>query len=133
MVRKSHAKFKYAEEGMIPDDWKIKQLKEIAQYITDRVDIKEILLDKYISTENMVSGKRGVVSAKTKPSTGKVTRFIKGDILLSNIRPYFEKELKKIIDQSILGSISLKFKWPININRHPGWGAIKNLILILSM
>jgi type I restriction enzyme S subunit len=48
-------------------------------------------LDNYISTENMISNKEGVVKA-TKLPTGKTTSaYKKGDILISNIRPYFKK------------------------------------------
>lgn len=64
-------------------------LKEISKIINDKVSCEKIV--NYISTENMLPNKRGIVSATTFPSSGTVSVYKKGDILLSNIRPYFKK------------------------------------------
>ena len=70
---------------------KFKQLESVASYSSDRVEVSKLGLENYISTENMLTNKAGVVSASKLP-TGKTTSaYQKGDILISNIRPYFKK------------------------------------------
>ncbi|EAE2458088.1 TPA_asm: restriction endonuclease subunit S [Listeria monocytogenes] len=70
---------------------KFKQLEAVSSYSSDRVEVRKLGLKNYISTENMLTNKAGVVSASKLP-TGKTTSaYQKGDILISNIRPYFKK------------------------------------------
>lgn len=45
----------------------------------------------YYSTENMQSDKKGAVDAATLPTIAQTTKCRKGDVLISNIRPYFKK------------------------------------------
>ena len=45
----------------------------------------------YVSTENMVPSKGGIVDSGALPSIQYTHQYIKGDILVSNIRPYFKK------------------------------------------
>lgn len=66
-------------------------LGDICQYITDKVSVNDVSLNDYISTENLLPEKAGVTLAAKLPQSGKVTRFKKGDVLVSNIRPYFKK------------------------------------------
>ena len=68
--------------------------------ICDLIDEK-ILLNKiinhnlfkmnYISTENMLPDKNGIIPPKSIPSIGKGCKYKTNDTLLSNIRPYFKK------------------------------------------
>lgn len=58
--------------------------------MTSRIDSASLKVDNYISTENMMQNKGGVVAATKVPSE-KAVEFRPGDILLSNIRPYFKK------------------------------------------
>ena len=60
---------------------------DIAKIINRKIDGSLLNNSTYISTENMIGG---VVESSSVPSA-KVTRFLNGDILLSNIRPYFKK------------------------------------------
>lgn len=83
-------------------EWKEYLLGEACSYVTDKILISDISLDQYISTENMVENKGGVVLADKYPSIEKGTRFTKNDILVSNIRPY----LKKIWYASSFGACS---------------------------
>lgn len=70
---------------------RFKQLEEVAAYSSDRVEVSRLGLENYISTENMLTNKAGIVSASKLP-TGKTTSaYQKGDTLISNIRPYFKK------------------------------------------
>lgn len=45
----------------------------------------------YISTENMIPNKGGIERASSLPSTQYTQAFDLGDVLVSNIRPYFKK------------------------------------------
>jgi len=70
---------------------KFEELSQVSSYVSERIEINNLSLENYISTENMISERRGVVEASKLP-TGKTTiAFKKGDILISNIRPYFKK------------------------------------------
>ena len=53
---------------------------------------------KYISTENMQQDFQGIVEAKSVPSNTNAIYFSKGDILISNIRPYLKKVWKATFD-----------------------------------
>ena len=66
------------------------ELKDICQYVPERVATATLTRDNYISTENMLPDKGGVVIASGVPA-GNAVAFAKGDILVSNIRPYFKK------------------------------------------
>jgi len=66
------------------------ELSKICKYTTSRIDSASLNVDNYISTENMMQNKGGVISASKVPSE-KAVEFMPGDILLSNIRPYFKK------------------------------------------
>lgn len=45
----------------------------------------------YISTENMLPNKGGITQAASLPIQEQTQSFLKGDVLVSNIRPYFKK------------------------------------------
>ena len=66
------------------------KLQEVCSYVADKIDNSALNIDNYISTENMMQNCGGITSASNVP-VGKSTRFIEGDILFSNIRPYFKK------------------------------------------
>jgi len=80
-----------SELGEIPEGWLAGELKDIAEFSTDRVDVSNLTLQNYISTENMLEGKRGISSASSLPAVKTVPSFDLGQILISNIRPYFMK------------------------------------------
>ena len=67
------------------------ELKDIAIYAKDRVEIKDLSALNYISTENMMPEKGGVQKASSLPSIPFTSGFIVNDVLISNIRPYFRK------------------------------------------
>ena len=75
----------------LPEGWRMGMLGEIADYVNDKGDINLFSTETYISTENMLKDKKGIISTFSLPSTGKGTIFQKSDILVSNIRPYFKK------------------------------------------
>ncbi|WP_206460542.1 restriction endonuclease subunit S [Anaerovorax sp. IOR16] len=67
------------------------ELEKAAEYVSEKIGINDVEIKDYISTENMLPNKGGVCLASKKPSAGKVTKYQKGDVLTSNIRPYFKK------------------------------------------
>ncbi len=68
-------------------------LAEICNLQTDKISFDANLAGSYVSTENMVPGKGGITVPEIAPKGQKVTAFEPGDVLVSNIRPYFEKDL----------------------------------------
>ena len=66
------------------------ELKDICQYISEKVATTTLTKENYISTENMLPDKGGIVTASGVPF-GNSIAFSVGDVLVSNIRPYFKK------------------------------------------
>ena len=62
------------------------KLQDICTYITNRTT----LIENYISTENMLPNKGGITSPSNIPN-GSAIAYQLGDVLISNIRPYFQK------------------------------------------
>ena len=77
--------------GVMPGDWRTGFLSEICGYSKDKVNIEDLTLDTYYSTENMQPNRQGAVQATTLPTIKQTTACKKGDVLISNIRPYFKK------------------------------------------
>lgn len=73
----------------------MKSLHHICEIVSDKISVNELnnanLASTYISTENMLPNKGGVVAPSSVPTTGKVTAYKTDDVLVSNIRPYFKK------------------------------------------
>ena len=66
-------------------------LAEICSYSSDRILVSELSVSTYFSTENMQPNKMGSIDATSLPSITQTTGCHKGDVLISNIRPYFKK------------------------------------------
>ena len=66
------------------------ELREYCKYRNERINSSELDTSNYISTENILPNKGGIANATSIPS-GNVVRYDKGNILISNIRPYFKK------------------------------------------
>lgn len=66
-------------------------LADICKYSSDRIPVSELTISTYYSTENMQPNKTGSIYATSLPSIAQTTRCHKGDVLISNIRPYFKK------------------------------------------
>ena len=72
------------------EEWKEYKLGEVTIPVRDRIDTSGLDASSYISTENMLPDKAGVTLSSGIPS-GKAIQFKDGDVLISNIRPYFKK------------------------------------------
>lgn len=66
-------------------------LADICDYSKEKTLVSQLTLDNYYSTENMLAEKGGFVQSSNLPTTVQTTRCNPGDILVSNIRPYFKK------------------------------------------
>jgi type I restriction enzyme S subunit len=77
-------------------EWVEKKLgdEDVSGFVNDKVDSQNLTLKNYISTNNMLSDYSGIADASKLPTISRVTEFIEGDILISNIRPYLKKVWK---------------------------------------
>ncbi len=66
-------------------------LKKAAIYSKKRIESVLLNPKNYIGTDNLLQNKKGKINASYTPEKGSVCRFDKGDILISNIRPYLKK------------------------------------------
>ena len=86
------SEFEFNEQlGWVPLGWESGTLASVAQYTASRMEGTELNVDNYVSTENMIANKGGVTKASSVPSVKTTPSFIPGNILISNIRPYFKK------------------------------------------
>ena len=67
------------------------KLSNICEYVKGKVAVSTLNTSNYISTENMLPSKGGIVDATTLPPAETTQSYSKDDVLVSNIRPYFEK------------------------------------------
>ena len=67
------------------------KLHEILRERKETINISDISINNYISTDNMLQDKGGICQAVKLPKGAKTRSFHINDILLSNIRPYFKK------------------------------------------
>ena len=66
-------------------------LGDICCQVSDKEASENASIETYISTESLLQNKGGRQIASSMPASGKVTRYRKGDTLVSNVRPYFKK------------------------------------------
>ena len=71
------------------------KLSDICEMVNKKIklnnQINKALCDTYVSTENMLPNKQGIIAAGNTPLKGSITAYRKSDTLVSNIRPYFKK------------------------------------------
>jgi type I restriction enzyme S subunit len=71
--------------------WKVGGLREVADFVNEKIPLSRVSVESYVSTENLLPDYDGVTRASKLPITGSVTRFRPNDTLVSNIRPYLKK------------------------------------------
>jgi len=79
------------DKDNLPEGWRVGKLRELCEYSNKRIQIEKLNLNNYISTENMIQNRGGITKANNLPNTNNFTNFEIGNILISNIRPYFKK------------------------------------------
>ena len=71
--------------------WENFKLKQIADYWTGKIDSSVLDETNYVSTDNLIPDKAGIVNSNYVPKSGRANSFSENDVLISNIRPYFRK------------------------------------------
>ena len=66
-------------------------LSDYAFYVKEHIAVSSLDRDHYFSTENMIPNRGGVCRATSLPEQERAIRVEAGDVLISNIRPYFKK------------------------------------------
>lgn len=89
---------------MQKSDWKKCKLGDVATTTTTKISCSDIT-SNYISTENMLPDKGGIVAASSLPNSGNVSIYHKGDVLVSNIRPYFKKIWHAPVDGAVSNDV----------------------------
>lgn len=67
------------------------KLSDVCDYVKEKISVSQLDENTYISTENMLPNKGGITKASSIPSVSQTQSFNIGDVLVSNIRPYFKK------------------------------------------
>ena len=67
------------------------KLSDICEYAKGKVAVETLDERTYISTENMLPNKGGIDIASSLPTISQTQEYMVGDVLVSNIRPYFKK------------------------------------------
>lgn len=68
------------------------QLRQCAKYVANKTHTSELTIQNYITTDNLLQNKAGMIPAVSLPAQdGNVTAYKAGDILIANIRPYLKK------------------------------------------
>ena len=67
------------------------KLSDICSFRKGKVEVESLNAKNYISTENMLPNKCGITEASSLPTVSLTQEYKNGDVLVSNIRPYFKK------------------------------------------
>ncbi|ELY4597116.1 restriction endonuclease subunit S [Cronobacter sakazakii] len=75
------------KEGEV--EWKT--LGEVAEYSKSRVSFDKLDKNNYVGVDNLLQNRAGKMQSNYVPTSGNLTEFREGDILIGNIRPYLKK------------------------------------------
>ena len=67
------------------------KLADICSFRKGKIEVDILDARNYISTENMLPNKGGITESSSLPAVVLTQEYRKGDVLVSNIRPYFKK------------------------------------------
>ena len=67
------------------------KLSDICSFRKGKVEVENLNAKNYISTENILPNKCGITEASSLPTVSLTQEYNSGDVLVSNIRPYFKK------------------------------------------
>ena len=93
------------------------KLSDICAFRKGKVRVSSLTLKTYISTENMMPNKGGITEATSMPTMELTQEYKKGDILVSNIRPYFKKIWQAKYDGGCSNDV-LVFRGNANIDKN---------------
>ena len=69
----------------------IVKLGDIASISKNRIAAEYLDETNFVGVDNLISDRRGRVDSQYSPTSGSMTAFSEGDILIGNIRPYLRK------------------------------------------
>ena len=75
------------EDGEV--EWK--PLKEIAEYSKERISFELLDESTHVGVDSLLQNRAGKTLSNHVPTTGNLTKYSEGDILIGNIRPYLKK------------------------------------------
>ena len=78
-------------KGVIVSKYNSESLGSISPYVTERIDVNSFDMRNYVSTENMLQNKLGIIKYEEIPQISSAIEYKANDILVSNIRPYLRK------------------------------------------
>lgn len=67
------------------------ELADVCDFSKDKIAVSELSVGNYFSTENMLPDKKGAIEATNLPAVQQTTACHRGNVLVSNIRPYFKR------------------------------------------
>lgn len=73
------------------DDVEWKSLGEVVEYSSTRIRYELLNENNYVGVDNLLQNRAGKTISNYVPTSGNLTQFILGDILIGNIRPYLKK------------------------------------------
>lgn len=89
-------------------------LGDIASISKNRIAAEYLDETNFVGVDNLISDRRGRVDSQYSPTSGSMTAFSKGDILIGNIRPYLRKVWFSDRDGGCSGDVvalTLKPEW----------------------
>ena len=66
-------------------------LGDLAQYSATRISFEQLDESNYVGVDNLSQNRGGRVDSNYVPTSGNLTGYRKGDVLIGNIRPYLRK------------------------------------------
>ena len=68
------------------------ELKDIAQFVTEKISSSQVALQDYVTTDSILPNKQGrIVAQNMPPQPCTLTKYNADDVLVANIRPYLQK------------------------------------------
>lgn len=92
-------RFKETEIGLIPEDWKIKKIKDVCKQVRESFNPNENDIRPYLGLEHINEGSLTLngVGSSSDVKSGKLV-FHNGNILFGKLRPYFRKVYRPDFD-----------------------------------
>lgn len=86
------------------DEIEWKTLGEVAEYSKSRVSFDKLDKNNYVGVDNLLQNRAGKMQSNYVPTSGNLTEFREGDILIGNIRPYLKKfgKLIRLVEQMVM-------------------------------
>ena len=83
----------FREQSLCFEDEEVDHLPlaDIAEYSKTRIGSDQMDKSNYVGVDNLLQDRGGRVDSNYVPSSGKLTEYREGDVLIGNIRPYLRK------------------------------------------